>query len=172
MKKEIWKDIEGYEGYYQISNLDRVTSMDRTVNRSSCRGNMNIKGKLLKKMINTSGYKAIDLCVLGKRKAHRIHRLIATAFIPNPLNLPCVNHKDGNKLNNDISNLEWCTYSENSTHAHKTGLNKRAKLSKKDVEGIKMLSYSNSQKKVGEMYGVSATTVWRVLQGQSCKRFN
>ena len=115
---EIWKDIEGYEGMYQISNLGKVRSLDRIV--------INYKGPFVKKGKNKSlsnistGYKGVCLCKDGKQKTHKVHRLVAKAFLPNPNNLPQVNHKDEDKTNNMIwvnedgsidynkSNLEWC----------------------------------------------------------------
>lgn len=111
--KEVWKDIEGYEGKYQISNLGRVKALDFKRTK---------KERIMKPHINTSGYLAINLYKNAKFKTYRIHRLIAQAFISNPENKPCINHIDGNKLNNSIDNLEWCTHRENTIHAIKTGL--------------------------------------------------
>lgn len=97
---EIWKDIKDYEGLYQISNYGRVKSLSNSQKR---------KEKILKPEIRT-GYYSINLCKNGNQKNTRIHRLVAEAFIPNPDNLLCVNHKDENKLNNKVENLEWCTH--------------------------------------------------------------
>lgn len=98
---EIWKDIEGYEGFYQVSNYGRVKSLKFG------------KEKILKHRRNTFGYLEIVLCSGGKPKSFKIHRLVAKAFIPNPNNLPQINHKDENKENNCEWNLEWCTPSYN-----------------------------------------------------------
>ncbi len=109
---EIWKDIIGHEGTYQVSNLGRVKSLNRIIIYSNgCVHNQH--GKILSGFINTNGYKSIDLYKNKKSKKYYIHRLVAEAFIPNPNNLPEVNHKDENKLNNIVDNLEWCTSSEN-----------------------------------------------------------
>lgn len=116
MSKEIWKDIEGYEGLYQVSNLGRVKSNLR-------------KGKILKSNSTYDGYYNVTLSKNGKLKTYRIHRLVCIAFLDNPLNKSEVNHIDGNKKNNNIENLEWCTRSENAEHAHKTGLNTGKKVS-------------------------------------------
>ena len=121
---EEWKDIKNYEGLYQVSNLGNVKSLDTMIN---CKGANNIdehlrKGRILKKNIATTGYYSINLSKNGKIKYVRVHRLVAEAFIPNPNNLPCINHKDGNKLNNEISNLEWCSYSYNNSEAYRIGL--------------------------------------------------
>lgn len=121
--KEIWKDVKGYEGLYQVSNLGRVKSLDAYVNV----GIKNVKkalrkGKYLKATVNRCGYFIVELSKNGTRKTTTIHRLVASAFIDNPHNKPCVNHIDGNKQNNYISNLEWCTHSENIKHAFDNGL--------------------------------------------------
>lgn len=122
--EEMWKDIEGYEGFYQVSNLGNVRSLDRYVkNRMS---NKNIKrGKILKSCINKHGYLAVHLIKETKGQTKTVHRLVANAFIPNPENKPEVNHIDGNKQNNILENLEWVTSSENTLHAIKTGLIKK-----------------------------------------------
>ncbi len=106
MKKEIWKDIVGYEGLYQVSNLGRVKSL-----YNYKRNGTNILTPRLKK-----GYYTVGLRKNGKRNWRGVHRLIAQAFIPNPNNYPCVNHKDENKLNNVLENLEWCTIKYNNCY--------------------------------------------------------
>ena len=105
--KEIWKDIEGFEGYYQISNMGRVKSLERTVWNG--RGYQKVPEKILEGGDNGYGYLKVELCKEGKVKTCRIHRLVAMAFIPNPNNLPEVNHKDKIRTNNKVENLEWCT---------------------------------------------------------------
>ena len=104
MKQEIWKDITGYEGLYQVSNLGRVKSLK------------NDKEKILKPVISSKGYLFVNLCKQGKQKPTNIHRIVAKAFIPNPNNLPIINHKDEDKTNNCVNNLEWCTYQYNNTY--------------------------------------------------------
>lgn len=108
MKKEIWKDIIGYEGLYQVSNLGRVKSLERY---SSC--GRKLKEKILKQGINNDGYCYVNLYKEGVVKTFKTHRLVCQAFIPNPQNYPCVNHKDENPSNNTIENLEWCSYTYN-----------------------------------------------------------
>ena len=105
MKREIWKDIRGYEGLYQVSNWGRVRSLKFG------------KIRILKASIrNNDGRYVINLRKDGKTKMYRIHRLVAEAFIPNPLNLPQINHKDENPGNNIVDNLEWCDAKYNNNY--------------------------------------------------------
>ena len=118
--EEIWKDIQGYEGKYQVSNLGRVRSLDRKI------GNYFRRGKVLKACADRNGYLLVNLYnKYSIREARLIHRLVANAFILNRKNKLEVNHIDGNKHNNAMENLEWCTSSENKKHAIQTGLKQR-----------------------------------------------
>ena len=120
MQKEVWKDITGYEGLYQVSNLSRVKSLDRYKKAKS--GKLYIrKGRVLKSIINGSKYYQVCLYKNNTQKIILVHRLVAKAFIPNPDNKPQINHIDNNPSNNNISNLEWTTQSENIRHADKQG---------------------------------------------------
>jgi hypothetical protein len=118
---EIYKDIKGFEAIYQISNFGSVRSLDRLV-RSHEDKTRKIKGKLYSPYLGLRGYRVITLRVGKTVKVRYIHRLLAETFIPNPENKPCVNHKNGNKLDNTLSNLEWTTYKENNNHARDIGL--------------------------------------------------
>lgn len=113
--EEIWKDIKGFEGAYQISNLGRVKSLERYV-PSSGKTPQKIKEKIRKLFSTTAGYLYVVLSYNHIRKTALIHRLVAEAFVPNPNNLECVNHKDENKQNNIVENLEWCNYTYNNTY--------------------------------------------------------
>jgi hypothetical protein len=112
------KPIEGYENKYVISSTGIVTSVPRL-----SRNGRKIGGVTLKGGIYPNGYRYVILTDDNRNESrHLIHRLVATAFIPNPYKLPCVNHIDGNKRNNSIENLEWCTHLDNVRHAIRTGL--------------------------------------------------
>ncbi len=111
------KNVPNYEGLYVIDSLGNVVSLpkidgSRFVNRY----------KILKTKVNRSGYVEVSLCKEGKQKTFLLHRLIALAFIPNPENYPCVNHKNGIKTDNRIDNLEWCSHSFNTLHAYENNL--------------------------------------------------
>ena len=118
---EIWKDIKNYEGLYQVSNYGRVKSLEKI---SKINGRI-YPTKILKCHIGTKKYLDVDLCKNGISKRHRIHRLVAECFIPNPENKPQINHEDCDKQNNRVDNLSWNTNSENQKHAFINGLNYR-----------------------------------------------
>lgn len=114
---EIWKNISGYEGYYQISSLGEVRGLERKVKSSrSTSGYRTVKSKIIKARIDKYGYKTVILRKNNKDQHFTIHRLVATHFIENPSNLPSINHKDENKLNNIYTNLEWCTVGYNNLY--------------------------------------------------------
>lgn len=121
--KEMWKDIAGYEGKYQISSLGKVKIFNY-------KNTKNVR--IMKDFIDGRGYIRACLCKNGIGKFYSVHRLVAEAFIPNPENKITVNHKDGNKLNNKVDNLEWNTYAENNIHAIVNNLRPR-KLGKDNL---------------------------------------
>lgn len=108
---EIWKDISGYEGIYQVSNMGNVRSLDRLDNRGRI-----THGRELAHKRDGGNYHQVALCKDGKQIYRHIHRLVCEAFLPNPDNKPTVNHIDENKDNNRLDNLEWATYKENAHH--------------------------------------------------------
>lgn len=130
MKKEYWKPVVGYEGLYEVSNWGRVKGLDRWV--KSRWGSIRIcKGRIMKSYTNKSGYLYVVLCKNNKHKTYKIHRLVAEAFLPNPDNLPQVNHRDENKLNNNAENLEWCSAKYNTNFG--TAIKRRSLKKKKSV---------------------------------------
>jgi hypothetical protein len=118
---EVWKDILGYEGLYQVSSLGRVKSCDRYVNHYLGK---RLIGEHILRQTNNSNYYTITLAKENRKKTKRVHRLVALHFIKNDENYLEVNHIDGNSLNNNVNNLEWCNRSQNQLHAYKIGLQK------------------------------------------------
>lgn len=139
---EIWRDIEGFEGLYQVSNLGNVKSLGN---------NKNKKEKILKPSKNIWGYLQVWLIKDGRRYAKTVHRLVAEAFIPNPDNLPEINHKSEDKTDNSVKNLEWCTHEYNMNYGNR---NKKIakKLSKPVIcieTGIFFSSTMDAERKTG-----------------------
>lgn len=153
MVEEIWKDIEEYKGRYQVSNLGRVRSLDRISVQHKHFGDVfrPIKGKIMSNTIGKRGYAYVHLCNENNARNNSIHRLVAQAFIPNPNNLPCINHKDENKTNNNVENLEWCTYSYNNsygTHSERISLANKGKH--RSAEARKKYSEARKGKHLSE----------------------
>lgn len=130
--EEIWKDIRGYEGIYQVSTRGRVKALPRTVTDSLGRTTKRNARILSTPPSVQTGYPSINLTKDGVTKTHSVHRLVAEAFIPNPSGLPCVNHKDESRDNNNVENLEWCTYLYNNNYG--TAPERRDKSIKKYFE--------------------------------------
>lgn len=166
--EEIWKPVVGYEDFYEVSSLGEVRSKDRVVNKGN--GPFIKKGIRMKKSPTTTGYYKIRLTDKeGKGKEYKIHRLVAFAFIPNPENKPNINHIDGNPINNHVSNLEWCTQSENVYHAYENGLRKCG-LHKYKEEIIKdYVNLDISIKKLSEKYMCSQISISKMLKRKGIK---
>ena len=172
---EIWKDINDYIGFYQISNYGRIKSLARFNN------NLHLKEKILKirKVPSSNHYHNIVLCKNGIQTQRTIHRLVAEAFIPNPLNKPQINHKDGNKVNNSSDNLEWCTNKENYYHALRTGLHPYNLGNNKDCKPLLQLSLDNkiiqeffSRQEAIRRTGINRGGIWKSIKtGQSAGGF-
>lgn len=163
---ETWKDIEGYEGLYQVSDAGRVRSLDRITTGKRDR---RISGKILHQWENTFGYYMISLCKDGTPKTERVHRLVAKAFLVPITGKEVINHKDGNPKNNSVENLEWCTQAENIQHAYDTGLHKHhGGLSKEQVRYIRnsYKPYKHSAQKIADELGVNISTVYNVLHNR------
>lgn len=127
IENEIWKPIEGFEGIYEVSNFGRVKSIDRYVIYKNGHKTFH-KGRIIRQ-IDNFGYKTVHLHKDGKQTSSvRVHRLVAIAFIPNPLNLPIVNHKDEDRANNIVENLEWCDSKYNNNYGnHNLNISKSQK---------------------------------------------
>lgn len=129
---EIWKDVKGFEQYYQISNIGNIRSKERTVQRGY--GLALIQAKMLHQVPNSRGYLRVVLKANGLHKRVFIHRLVAEHFIPNPNKLDTVNHKDFNPQNNSAKNLEWTTRYENYQYSFERGRFKRTNEWKKQLK--------------------------------------
>ena len=177
--KEVWRDIPEWEGFYQVSNLGNVRSLDRDIEylNNGTLTTLHLKGKVLKQRADEEGYMRICLAKNGRTKLYGVHRLVAQAFIPNPENKPTVNHIDGNKSNNYLSNLEWATLEEQYAHAVKTGLidmdkfkdrtDVKRKLSK-PVVCVETGQIFESQIDAERKLGLCATAVWHSIHTGKC----
>ena len=162
-----WKPVVGYEGLYEVSNMGRVKSLKR----------LRTKERIIAQFQNHRGYARVTLWKDNSQKKYSVHRLVAEAFIPNPNNLPEVNHIDGDKQNNHMDNLEWCTRSENILHAYRTGLEKsikgakhhRSKLTQEQADYIRSV-YKKRDPIYGGValamrFGVSLDTIMNIMRG-------
>lgn len=127
LANEEWRDVIGYEGKYQVSCLGRVRSVERLIKTNRFNITKLVKGRIMKLKLRREGYLEVNLWLEGKYKTHKVHRLVAMAFIANPNNYKEINHKDENKANNHIDNIEWCTSKYNVNYGSR---NKRCALSK------------------------------------------
>ena len=116
---EIWHPCAGFETHYEVSNIGNVRSIERYVNNAHNNGLKKLSSRVLKPALSKSGYLLVSFCVDNVKSNQTVHRLVARAFIENETNKPQVNHKDGDKLNNRLDNLEWVTASENGLHSYR-----------------------------------------------------
>ncbi len=171
--KEQWADILGFEGKYMISDFGRVKSLLRIASQGKCAGELIRKSYVQKR----TGYVWTTLCNGSKKRRYfLLHKLVAPAFIENPLNLPEINHKDGNKLNNRKSNLEWTTRSFNMKHSYASGLRSPQqgekhpsnKLNNKQVLSI-FNNRTHSGKELSQKFGVAQSSISQIKNGISWK---
>lgn len=159
---EIWKshpDISGIE----VSTLGRVRTLDRVV--SSERGKQFVKGRVLKQFNNGRGYLRVHFRINGKQMNKFVHRLVTQTFIPNHNGLPMVNHKDGNRANNHIDNLEWCTASYNSKYREEFGKALSNPVYAINLSTLEVLQFS-SQHEASRTIGVSQGNISNVIKGR------
>lgn len=156
---EEWRDIKGYEGLYKVSNTGKIMSLNYAKSRQS---------KIRQNMITESGYARILLSNNNKNKCYFVHRLVAEAFLSNPNNYPSINHKDENKQNNNVDNLEWCTFSYNNNYGTK---NQRISDTKSKVvyqyskDGI-LLNWYKSAKIAEEYTGIKHNNICKCCLGR------
>ncbi len=173
---EEWRSVKGYEGYYEVSNFGQVRSIDRLVDgRKNVK--MLFKGKLLKQLKNHKGYFYVPLTMNSKKKGITVHRLVAKAFIESN-GKQQVNHKDSNKENNNVSNLEWCTNAENQIHANLTGRLKKwgvafypkkaRKINMEIAREIRKMAKNNiPQRKIANLFKISQASVSCVISNKT-----
>lgn len=171
--EEMWKPVLGFEGLYEISNLGRVNRLKRVIRQKArVMQNHTLKEMFLKIQTNIDGYYVVKLSKNGRVYEKRINRLIAEAFIPNPKNLPVVNHKDTIKTNNSVSNLEWCTVAHNNRHAFANNLMNHFKGeeypgAKLNVEKIKYIrkkyKAGKTQKELAELFQICQQAVSKII---------
>ena len=164
--EEIWKPVVGYEGYYEVSNLGNVRSLTRTLAKGQykiCR-----KGRPVKLYSTKQGYLKAPLCKNSILKGMFVHRLVAKAFLPNPHNFPCINHKDENKANNDVTNLEWCSFSHNAKWNNKH-LKIAAKLSKPVSQydkDMNLIATYQSESEAARQVGLGSDHIGQCCRGK------
>lgn len=158
---EIFKDIPGFEGLYKASVFGRIFSCERKVKRLN--GFLTIKERSLKLILGTNGYFYVTLRKGSVKHTLRVHRLVAKTFIPNPDNKQFVNHKNGIKLDNSTSNLEWVTSSENNKHAYDTGL--KTATSKEVIDSVSGKSFK-SITEASEENNISKSHLANMLKGR------
>lgn len=167
MNQEIWKNIQGYEGYYEISNFGKIKSLP---------GKWKKFEKILT-LIITGGYQRIKLYRNTDVQSFAVHRLVALHFIPNPDKLPEINHKNCIKIDNRVENLEWCTRQGNIDHAVENNLNPtgethgRSKLNNIKILEIrkKYVPRTYSQRRLAKEYHIGRTAILNILQGKTWK---
>lgn len=163
-----WKEIKGYEGKYMISEDGNIVSLPRDCGRSS---------RLEERPRKQSVKRGYATCALSNNKIIKhllVHRLVAYAFIPNPKNLPQINHIDGNKSNNHVSNLEWCDRSHNQVHARKMKLQggektSTAKLNELCVKAIRKIYPKLKMHELADCFGVTESTISAVINKRNWK---
>ena len=168
-EQEQWKDIKGYEGLYQVSNLGRIKSSERYDSMGR-----KVTEKIRKQKLNNRGYSQICLNKNGKKDYFLVHRLVAEAFILNPSNLPQVNHIDENKTNNRVDNLEWVTSKENANYG--TRIKRVADKHKKVIYSMspdgQVMEFS-SQTEAAKILNISRGNIWGMINGgqKTCKGY-
>ncbi|KAB0577199.1 NUMOD4 motif-containing protein [Fusobacterium naviforme] len=160
---EEWRPVKGYEGFYIVSNLGNVRSVDRDY------GNYRFRGKWLRPFLipDENGYRCVSLSAYGESRAYKVHRLVAEAFVPNPENKPQVNHLDEDKLNNRADNLEWVTQQENLAYSNKGPASKKGKaVGRLDENGFMVEEVYKSITIAAKENGTTPSAIFAVLKGR------
>ena len=166
--REIWRWVIGYEGLYMVSNKGGVMSVPSTQQKG--RTTYKKSGLRIRDQNNGHGYRVVNLCKDGSHHQLLVHRVVAMAFIPNPGNLPEVNHKDGNKSNNSVENLEWVTRKENIRHAVDVLEAFRFNERFTEDEVLAIRSDDRTESEIADEYGVGQPTINAIRTGKTYKR--
>lgn len=170
---ETWRDIEGYEGLYQVSNEGRIKSLQREIVYKDGRKKI-LKEKILHNFLSDLGYCHVMLSKNGVPKRYKVHRLVAKAFIPNPNNLPIINHKDENPKNNSVENLEWCDQKYNVNYGTMIERGREKQLNRKDLskeveqytlDGILIETFKSASEVERKLPQFKATSITRCCRG-------
>lgn len=169
MRNEVWKDVVGYEGIYEVSNIGRVRTHENKTTFTELHGTRKWKQRILKQKVGKDNSCRVSLWKYGKEKTCLVHRLVAYAFIPLVEGKEHINHIDGVRLNNAVSNLEWCNQKENNNHAFDNNLIKTGKkiILKNRESGQR--HYFRSMAKAGEFLGFNHGYISRMIKDN--KRF-
>jgi DNA-binding transcriptional regulator YiaG len=165
---EVWKDVKGYEGIYQVSDKGRIKSLERLIYIPSKKTNRLIKERIMKLKTNRWGYKTVNFNKNKKSKTFQVHVVVANHFLKKEIAKNYVNHEDGNKLNNSAKNLKYVTTKENMEHAIENGLiiNRHKRVKKEDAKAIRE-KYNNNkgitQKELAEEYDTSIRTISNIV---------
>ena len=162
-----WKPVRNYEGYYDVSDTGLVRSITRYVPDVS-HGRRVVRGKIMQQTEGANGYPVVNLHKFGVSSVIPVHRLVAEAFLDNPHDFPTVNHKDGNKANNSVDNLEWASYSDNNTHALRHNLRspKSNPVLQIDKNGLVLAAY-NSVTDASRQTGISRGMISHAAHGRA-----
>ncbi len=171
--KEQWKKVAGFEEFYEVSNLGRFRSLPKVINGRW--GRTKYKGKIITPTKHSHGYGVLSLVGEDGKSSVRSHKYVALAFCDNPENKPCVNHIDGDKMNNRADNLEWVTHAENTQHAYRTGLMlnpkgddcHNSKLNEDDVKCILHCLGTFQSSQLAEHFDVSRSTICDIKNGRT-----
>jgi hypothetical protein len=177
-EQEEWRDVPGFEGFYMVSNFGNVKSLDRMVVGPWRKGLQRAKGRPMKLQKRKAGHLDVLIKKNGLQKRVWVHRLVATCFIPNPENLPIVNHIDSNPANNHVLNLEWCTQKHNVRHCHASGRANTARgersgasrLTERDILDIRA-AYANGVTGVSlaKKYGIHGNYIYDITSRKKWK---
>lgn len=174
METETWKPIKGYEGLYEVSDLANIKSINKTKKNPLTNGISKYKDRIIKPFLANNGYLRVAMHKDGIQRKHTLSVVVATAYCPNPLNKPKVNHLDGNKLNNRPPNLEWCTVLENNNHSRLVLGNdfkgervRTSKLKTHQVIEIRKLYFNEkiSVAKIAPLYNITPSGIYGVICG-------